>query len=554
MLPEKQMISKLISALFRTKGVIGVDIGSCSVKLSRIVSSSHKIKAIECGVFPLYLPERVTPDEKISIISDEIRSYIKKKGIECRNAVILLSDDEVKISYSRLDRMPEENFKAACRREADKLFFNNENLLIDYDVLGEIYEEGVPKVRVVFAAAQKEVISEKVLIAEKSGLDPLMIIPTPFAYERLLNITDAEKKDDIVFVQLGRKQTGLYKFSGGRAIDVRTVSFGSIRADSEIASVLMTQPKESEEIKTRYPVPVSEDEKFAVLDKFDKEAAASITAKQHYLESITEEIEPLIYLSDVKINKVYISGGPSMDAGICQFLKKRLKLPVEVFPQEQLLAKKSIRLFGKNASLLMPASAASVAMVRNEGSLTSINLLPSGREKQGHTILVAARTILSILIAAMIAALFVINGTNSSLKEAIREKNASRAAAAVQAAAPELESLQKEADSLLPYIGQAEKIKRDRALYARLVRNIADTLPQNVLISSIVIMSGENDNISVDMKVSSKESSAVSKWAEDLSRNAAYSNFTAGKVSKAAEQDSSYVLPVKFDYDGGDSL
>ena len=548
------MISKLISVLFKTKGVIGVDIGSCSVKLSRIVDSSHKIKAVECGVFPLYLPEKVTPAEKISIISDEIRSYIKKKGIECRNAVILLSDDEVKISYSRLDRMPEENFKAACRREADKLFFNNENLLIDYDVLGEVYEEGVPKVRVVFAAAQKEIISEKVLIAEKSGLEPLMVIPAAFAYERLLNIVAGEKKENLVFAQLGRKQTGLYKFSGGRATDVRIVPFGSSRADSEIASVLMTQPKESEEIKTRFPVPVSEEEKFAVLDKFDKEAAASISAKQHYLEGIAEEIEPLIYLSDVKIDKVYISGGPAMDAGICQFLKKRLKLPVEVFPQEQFLAKKSIRRFGKNAALLMPASAASVSMDNNEGSFTSISLLPSGHEKKGNGILIAARTVVSVLIAAMAAALFVINGTNSSLKEAIREKNASRAAAAVQAAAPELESLQKEADSLLPYVEQAEGIKRNRAMYARLVKNLSDTLPQNVLISSIVIMSGENGSISVDMKVSSKESSAASKWAEELSGNGAYSSFTAGNISKAAEQDGSYVLPVKFDYDGGDSL
>ncbi len=163
------MISKLIYALFKTKGLLGVDIGLHSVKLSRVRSCSHKLKAVECGSFPLDIPENASSADRISHVSSKMRETIRKSGIGCRNAAILLSENEVRIAYSLLDRRPEDSFHEACRKEAARLFFNSEDMLIDYDIVGEVLEDGVPKVRVVFAGAKKETVSEKVLICEQAS-------------------------------------------------------------------------------------------------------------------------------------------------------------------------------------------------------------------------------------------------------------------------------------------------------------------------------------------------------------------------------------------------
>ena len=80
------MISEIISAIFKTRGVIGVDIGAYSVKLSRVKPSKGRIKAVECGSFPLNLSGSEPQDERTEKISGRLREYIEESGIEKRPA------------------------------------------------------------------------------------------------------------------------------------------------------------------------------------------------------------------------------------------------------------------------------------------------------------------------------------------------------------------------------------------------------------------------------------------------------------------------------------
>lgn len=545
------MISQIISAIFKTKGVIGVDIGADSVKLSRITPSSHKIKVAECGSFPINIPEGASSADRISIISSEMRKFIKKRGIGCRNAVILLSGNDVRISYSLLDRMPEDNFKAACVKEAGRLFFNNEDLLIDYDTVGEVSEEGVPKVRVVFAAAKKETVSEKIIIAEQSGLEPLMVIPSVFAFERLFRmLSKIMSEGNHLVVQLGRLQTQMYVFSFGKAISVRNVSVGSKMIDEEIISLINSSREVSEEIKKRYSVPVSEEEKIAVLDRFSKEEAAAITAKKHYISALAAEIDPFVYLSDVKISDVFLVGGPAGDNAVSSFLEKNLGMPVKNLPVPDFLTKRGIKLLGADASMLMSASAASVSAGHHSGA-TEINMLPSGYEKSGRGIAMAVKISLYVIFAAMIAGIFAINGIQSSLKETIRGRNASRAAAAVQAAAPEIDALKIEEASLEEYTKQADGIRKNRLFSSGLIKDLAETLPQDVYISAMTVQPGEEGVLRVEIKAASKDGQAASQWIESISKKNGYENFVYGNSSKEMPSDGIYVVSASFEYKGG---
>ena len=542
------MIARLISAIFKTRGIIGVDISARSIKLSRVTPSSKKIKIKECGILPLALSENLPFDERISRIASELREFIKEKRIGCRNAVILLSGNDARIAYSKLDRRPDEDFAEACRKEAASLFFNTDDLFIDYDELGETSEDGITKVKVVFAAAKKSVIKEKILIAEQAGLEPVMIIPAAFAFERMLMSLYGKSDKNSLLVSLGRKYAGMYLYGDGRAEAVRNVAVESTIAESRIQSKLKVNRAAAEEIKKKYDFPVSEEEKAAVLDRFSKEESVAISAKKEYLDSLAAEIDPFVYLSDLKVSSILVTGGPAADSGIGRFIEEKLKLPARVFPQADDLSKSSINLAGKNSFSLMPASAASLSFASYPG-LTRINLLPSGYEGFGNKSQKVFKTVFYVIIAAMAAAFFTVHGTVSGLKSELEESRAARIAAAVAASDSEISILKKEADSIAAYVGQAEEIKNSRALSAGLIKEVISSLPEGMHISGLSSVQ-EEDYLSVELKAIAKNAADAASWAESLSEKSSFSEVSAGTASKPAPSAGFYEMLVKFKYKG----
>ena len=543
------MISEIISAIFKTRGVIGVDIGAYSVKLSRVKPSKGRIKAVECGSFPLNLSGSEPQDERTEKISGRLREYIEESGIGCRNAVILLSGTDIRISYSLIDRMPAENFEAACRKEAGRLFFNTDDLYIDYDVLGEISDDGVPRTRVVFAAAKKETVQEKINIAEQAGLAPLMIIPAVFAFERMCRILKGRIEDNHLLVTMGRKQTSMYLFGAGRAESVRNVSVGSDTADERIRALLRVKPEVAGEIKKRYPLPVSEEEKLAVINRFSREEAAAVSAKKEYMEALLQEIDPFVYLSDVKVSSVFLTGGPAADKGAAAFLEKRLKMPVYLFPAPENLSGKSSRIFGDGLYSLMPASAASLSSTIFP-DLTRIDMLPAGYGSSARRIRFIFRTFFYSCLAVMALAVLFLHIKGAAARSEAMEKQETAAAAETADNLAQNAMLQKEADTVSAYVEQAEGIKRNRALYSGLTKFLVSSLPPGVIVSSLVV-TPEDEGLAAELRLSSNTPAIVLKWTDALVRAEGFEKVSAGTAAKAGDSDNDYILPVKFLYKGG---
>ncbi|MBP5288126.1 MAG: pilus assembly protein PilM [Elusimicrobiales bacterium] len=543
------MISEIISAIFKTRGVIGVDIGAYSVKLSRVKPSKGRIKAVECGSFPLNLSGSESQDERTEKISGRLREYIEESGIGCRNAVILLSGTDIRISYSLIDRMPAENFEAACRKEAGRLFFNTDDLYIDYDVLGEISDDGVPRTRVVFAAAKKETVQEKINIAEQAGLAPVMIIPAVFAFERMCRILKGRIEDNHLLVTMGRKQTSMYLFGAGRAESVRNVSVGSDTADERIRALLRVKPEVAGEIKKRYPLPVSEEEKLAVINRFSREEAAAVSAKKEYMEALLQEIDPFVYLSDVKVSSVFLTGGPAADKGSAAFLEKRLKMPVYLFPAPENLSGKSSRIFGDGLYSLMPASAASLSSTIFP-DLTRIDMLPAGYGSSARRIRFIFRTFFYSCLAVMALAVLFLHIKGAAARSEAMEKQETAAAAETADNLAQNAMLQKEADTVSAYVEQAEGIKRNRALYSGLTKFLVSSLPPGVIVSSLVV-TPEDEGLAAELRLSSNTPAIVLKWTDALVRAEGFEKVSAGTAAKAGNSDNDYILPVKFLYKGG---
>lgn len=542
------MISNIISAIFRTNGAIGVDIGSHSVKLARASCSKSRINFIEGGSFNLNLPEDADSEQRISVISSALRKFIKEKNISCRNAAILLSGNDVKVSIVNTKRQLNEDMAEVCAREADNLFSKDDDLLITYSTISEKMVDGVNELCLVFAAAKKELVRERIQIVEQAGLSPVLIMPSVFAVESLSRKLKVFSNGEVLFVNTGSKFAEMCIFSDGHVKALRTVSVGSSTINSRIAQFLRIPEEDTEEIKRKYSVPDTDEEKAIIIENFNREEAASVAAQTEYINALSAEIDPFVYLSEAEIYKIFISGGPSCGAGYAKCISSKLDIPVFTLPEQEKLKKKVFKRLGANAPELLPAAAASISYELG-GDFTKMNLLPADCGKEEKKLASKIRIAFYILMAFLAAGLIMLRGTESSLKAHLRDKKTETKAAEVAAQAPELETIEQDTESVLEYINQAEEIMNKRKLWAALIKNLMTGLPEDTAISSLSI-SYENGNIGADFKLSSKAKNSIEKMLETLKKNENLENVSAGEITKLEGADKGYISSVSVSYKG----
>ena len=110
-----QMLSNLAKKLFPPKDVLGIDIGNYAVKLVCFAQDKKGVRLKDWGYIPLAIKPDTAPEEKKAIISAEIKSYLKKKGIQARFAATSISGNSVIVRYVKLPKLSRKELVAEER-------------------------------------------------------------------------------------------------------------------------------------------------------------------------------------------------------------------------------------------------------------------------------------------------------------------------------------------------------------------------------------------------------------------------------------------------------
>ena len=85
------MSLNIAKLLFPPKEIIGIDIGSYSVKIVCFGEEKKQLKLKDWGHIPLSIKGDTPAEEKKAIIAQEIKNYIKKKGLQAKYAAASIS-------------------------------------------------------------------------------------------------------------------------------------------------------------------------------------------------------------------------------------------------------------------------------------------------------------------------------------------------------------------------------------------------------------------------------------------------------------------------------
>ena len=327
-------LSKL---MFPSREIIGIDIGSYAVKIVCFVEEKKQIKLKDWGHIPLAIKQDTPPEEKRAIIAQEIKNYLRKKGIQAKYAAASISGNAVIVRYVKLPKLSRKELALTLNMEAEPYIpFDIKDVNLTYYILNDVVEEGQPKMETVLVAAKKDAIRDKIDILSEAGLDPLIIDVDSFALETLYNLIIPKTDNSAVLIlNIGHKVTNLSIVSQGVTRVVRDIFIAGSTFDKAVQKILKTDASGADVMKRFAGLLVSDEDKETAIADLDKESIIVSKAVSGVLKDLHTEVSRSIdfYLSqgmDHSISKILLSGGVANLGNITKFMASEFKVPVEV--------------------------------------------------------------------------------------------------------------------------------------------------------------------------------------------------------------------------------
>jgi len=313
-------------ALFgRRKSLLGLDIGSSSVKVVELSRDGQSLKITGMG--------KAEVEGGPEAAGEAINKALKDAGIRSKRVVSSVSGRSVIHRQVPMMTIPDAELKQAMEYEADKYIpFDVTEVQLDAQRLREGPDEPTKdpsasgsgaQMKVLLVAAKKNLIEEHVNLLQSVGLTPVIIdvdflaLGNAFELRNLsLGINDNEVR---ALVDIGASKTDINIMRGNGSFFQREIFMGGNDLTDAIAKRFGEDPKDVEKMK--------------------KDPGGALESMQDAMLPVLEDIGSEIRLSfdyhenqyDQEVKEVYISGGSVLFPGIDTMLAQIFNLPVKVW-------------------------------------------------------------------------------------------------------------------------------------------------------------------------------------------------------------------------------
>ncbi len=308
----------------KKKNVIGLDIGSSSIKLVELTEGKNGFKLQNLALSSL--PTEAIVDGALMdsvTIADTIRDLITTSKIKTKDVVTSVSGHSVIVKKISLPFMTEAELEESIRWEAERYIpFDINDVNIDFQIFGSNPEN--PEVMdVVLVAAKKDIINDYVSVIMEAGLNPVIIDIDAFALENMLVINYEIGKEEVVaIVNVGASITNIDILKDNVSGFTRDIFKGGNQITEDIQRQLHVDYDEADRIKVGSKVDVTSRSIIQSLLKTASDSlAVEIRNSLDFFQSTT---------TYEKISKLYLSGGGSKIKDFNIVLQQEIGIPVEI--------------------------------------------------------------------------------------------------------------------------------------------------------------------------------------------------------------------------------
>jgi type IV pilus assembly protein PilM len=307
----------------KKKDLIGIDIGSTSIKLVKLKGSKGNYE-IECvGIAPL--PSEAIVDNSLmdtSAVVDGLKSLFNGLGItKLKDAASSVSGNSVIIRKISLAAMSSEALEDEIQWEAEQYIpFDINDVNIDFQTL-EPDDVDPSKMNVLLVASKKDIINDYLSVFAEAGLKLVLVDVDACAVKNAFELNYELVPEDVyALVNIGASMMNLNVVRGGVSLFTRDVQVGGGIFTEEIQRKMAISSEEAERLK----VSANKSSPAALLDSIARVNETLATEIRRSLDFYNSNA------IEGKITKVFLSGGGCKTFNLIESVAARLNLPVDV--------------------------------------------------------------------------------------------------------------------------------------------------------------------------------------------------------------------------------
>ena len=308
----------------RKKDLIGIDIGSSSVKMVQLREARGGYQLVNLGMS--MLPPEAIVDNAImdsSSVVGVIRELVESHKVKTKNVATSISGHSVIIRKILLPIMTEEEMEASIQWEAEQYIpFEISEVNLDFQILGPDANDS-SQMNVLLVAAKKDFVNDYLALFRECGLNPLVMDVDCFAVANVFEANYGVSENEIVaLIDLGASSLNVNILKGGMSVFTRDIQMGGNVYNEELQKRLGLNSEDAETVKLGGEVSgISPDTVAAIIEDATEALTTDIQRSLDFFSASS---------SDERPKKVYITGGVSKVAAIRNSLAQRLGVEVQL--------------------------------------------------------------------------------------------------------------------------------------------------------------------------------------------------------------------------------
>lgn len=314
----------MLSWLSRRKGLVGLDIGTSSVKVVQLQRSRSRYSLVALGISPIN-PETIIDGVIMDAptVSNAIQQIFTQNKIGVKEVAVSVSGHSVIVKKITVPRTKKTELREAIAWEAEQhIPYSIEDVNLDFQILeGTGQSEG--EMEVLLVAVKKDTVNEYLAVISAAGLKAVVVDVDAFALENALEISGDVKPNDVVaLINVGAAVTTINVLQGGVSEFTRDSALAGNRYTESLQKSLGLSYEQAEALKMGSDV-LGHDFKEAkpVIEMVNAELAGEIRRSFEFYSSSAQS---------KTIHRILLSGGCARLPELSSYLSQSLALPVEI--------------------------------------------------------------------------------------------------------------------------------------------------------------------------------------------------------------------------------
>ena len=305
----------------KKKEVVGIDIGSSSVKIVQLKDNHGSFQLLNAGILPLP-PEAIVDNTLMdsAAVVGVIKNLVSSLGIKIKDVVCSISGNSVIIRKIVLPTMPQEELEDQISWEAEQYIpFDINDVNMDFQILSPDSNDP-SKMNVLLVASKKDIINDYVSVFNEAGMHLSVVDVDSFAVQNAFEANhDFSSEDILALVNIGASIMNINVVKDGITLFTRDVQMGGNLYTEEIQKQIGLSREEAETGKL-------------LAHESANNQLINVILKVN--ETITQEIRRSLDFynstaSDTRISGVYICGGCSKVYKLIDTISEKIGLPIE---------------------------------------------------------------------------------------------------------------------------------------------------------------------------------------------------------------------------------